>query len=81
MTVLGSFGLILWRKYGKTEQVRNVVDSAEAQVPVFRRLLFGEAGPGAFRAEASAPSAHLGKSLSLQLSRSRSSPETTGSMA
>jgi type IV pilus assembly protein PilC len=38
MTVLGITGLVLWRKYGKTEQVRNVVDPLKLKLPVFGDL-------------------------------------------
>ena len=38
MTVLGIIGLVLWRKYGKTEQVRNVVDPLKLKLPVFGDL-------------------------------------------
>ena len=37
-TVLGITGLVLWRKYGKTEQVRNVVDPLKLKLPVFGDL-------------------------------------------
>jgi type IV pilus assembly protein PilC len=36
--VLGIVGLVLWRKFGKTERVRNVVDPLKLRLPVFGNL-------------------------------------------
>jgi type IV pilus assembly protein PilC len=38
MMVLGIVGLVLWRKFGKTERVRNVVDPLKLKLPVFGNL-------------------------------------------
>jgi len=38
MAVLGIVGLVLWRKFGKTERVRNVVDPLKLRLPVFGNL-------------------------------------------
>jgi type IV pilus assembly protein PilC len=38
MMVLGIVGLVLWRKFGKTEGVRNVVDPLKLKLPVFGNL-------------------------------------------
>jgi type IV pilus assembly protein PilC len=37
-TVLGIAGLFWWRKFGKTERVRNVVDPLKLRLPVFGNL-------------------------------------------
>jgi type IV pilus assembly protein PilC len=38
LIVLGAAGLWLWRKFGKTERVRNVVDPLKLRLPVFGNL-------------------------------------------
>jgi type IV pilus assembly protein PilC len=38
LMVLGIAGLFLWRKFGKTERVRNVVDPLKLRLPVFGNL-------------------------------------------
>jgi type IV pilus assembly protein PilC len=38
LVVLGLVGVVLWRKYGRTERVRNVVDPLKLRMPVFGKL-------------------------------------------